>query len=60
MDSCCSLNKTEGRKKRPYKQSYELYTEIIDPITVNIYQIQLSRKCKTLLSDAAVILYKAG
>ena len=43
-----------------YKEHFKLYTEIYDSIAVNNCQIGLARKDIILLSDIAVILYKAG
>ena len=41
------------------KNVFELYPKIHRPIAVNSCQIELARK-DILLSDAAVLLYKAG
>ena len=45
---------------RSYKNHLELYTEIHHPISENNYHIELARKGKILLLNAAVMLYKAG
>ena len=45
---------------RSYKDHLELYTEIHHPISENNYHIELARKGKILLLNAAVMLYKAG
>ena len=43
-----------------YKKHYELYTEIYDSIVANSCQIKLARKDIILLSNIAVIFYKAA
>ena len=43
-----------------YKVNYELYTEIHNLIAANSCQIELARKDIVLLSNKAVLFYKAG
>ena len=43
-----------------YKEHFELYTEIHDSVAVNNCQIELAREGIILLSNIAVIFYKAG
>ena len=43
-----------------YQQQFRLYTDIHQPIAVSNCQIELARKDIILLSDTAVILYRAS
>ena len=53
------LIKTKISTYISYKEKFELYIEIHHPVAVSTFPIKLLRK-NILLSDAAVILYKAG
>ena len=44
----------------PYKEHCDLYTEIHGSIAVNSSQIELAQKHIILLSNATIVIYKAG
>ena len=53
------FNKNDASDLYIIQNFFDLYTEMFHPSTVNNCQIKLARKNIILLSDPAVILYKA-
>ena len=43
-----------------YKEHYDLFTEIHGSIAINSCQIELAQKDIILLSEVAIVIYKAG
>ena len=46
--------------QRSYKEHYDLYTEILDSIAVNRFQIELAQMYIILLSEVSILIYDAG